>query len=290
LKTTAIIFSKNRTLQLKSLLLSLRYYSDFPEECINVIYKTEDDIDYRHIIDNFKCKFIRQNNFLEDIRKIVRESDVEYFWFMVDDLIYMDHFSVKQIESYLDAQQDIDSFCLRLGRNITTKGRQPDFIREEGGFLVWDTQQDQGKHWNYFWEISSSIYRKNIVVEYLSKCRPDKENFPNPFEYHYYASMPNTRTKGFIGVYLKLRHPLAKTYKRVACFENSKCFTHGINLVAELDDKNRKEFYSFKDLHDKMLQGYIVDFISPIKVNSPNPGSSLFKLVNLEFVQQKMKK
>ncbi|HPO90023.1 MAG TPA: asparagine synthase-related protein [Victivallales bacterium] len=111
---------------------------------------------------------------MEDIRKIVRESDVEYFWFMVDDLIYMDHFSVKQIESYLDAQQDIDSFCLRLGRNITTKGRQPDFIREEGGFLVWDTQQDQGKHWNYFWEISSSIYRKNIVVEYLSKCRPDK--------------------------------------------------------------------------------------------------------------------
>lgn len=285
-KTTAIIFSKNRTFQLKSLLLSLRYYSDVQEDCINVIYKADEGVSYQPLEQQFKCKFLRQNNFLQDIKKIVNKSNSDYIWFMVDDLIYRDNFSIRKVENYLDSNEDIDSFCLRLGKNITTKGRQPNFIRDDNGILVWDTKKGQGKHWNYFWELSSSIYRKKLVQEYLSKCLPDKETFPNPFEYHYYSSMPNTRSRGLVGLYLKLRYPLRRRSAKVACFEVSKCFTHGVNLVAEINDKNRAESYSFKELHQKMLDGWIVDFLSPIEPNSPNPGDKFFKLIKETELKQ----
>jgi hypothetical protein len=279
MNTTAIIFSKNRTLQLKSLLLSMRHYSDTAEENINVIYKEEDGVSYEMLIKEFKCKFIRQGNFLEDISKIINTTKSDYIWFMVDDLIYRDDFSLGKIENYLDSHKDVEAFCLRLGKNITVKGKQPDFIRDYDDVLVWDSAEWQGKYWNYFWELCSSIYRRELVLEYLSKCRSQKESFPNPFEFHYYACMPTTRTRGLLKLYITLLFPFRKKSQRVACFKNSKCFTHGVNLVAELDDKDRPETYSYKDLHQKMLDGWIIDFISPIDIKSPNPGGQLFKMV-----------
>ncbi len=278
-KTSIIIFSKNRTLQLKSLLLSLRHYSDVPEDCITIIYKADEGISYERLERQFNCKFIRQGDFLEDIKKIVRGSSSDYIGFMVDDLIFREAFSLASVERLLDANPKLDSFCLRLGRNITDKGPQPDFVSEKDGIIEWNTQKGLGKHWNYFWELSSSIYRRGHVLAYLSKCRPQRETFPNPLEYHYYACMPNTRTSGLLGLYLRIRHPLLQRSMRVACFESSKCFTHGVNLVAELDDKDRQESHSYKDLHQKMLDGWIVDFISPVDIKSPNPGGQLFKLV-----------
>lgn len=179
---------------------------------------------------------------------------------MVDDLIYRDNFFIKKIENYLDSNKDIDSFCLRLGKNITAKGQQPNFIKNDDGILVWDTKKGQGKHWNYFWEVSSSVYRKNFVNEYISKCSPDKEKFPNPFEYHFYTCMPNTRSTRLLRLYLKLRYPFRKRSAKVACFKVSKCFTHGVNLVTEINDKNRTESYSFKELHQKCWTDGLLTF------------------------------
>jgi hypothetical protein len=256
----------------------MRHYSDAPEENINVIYKADDGISYEPLTKEFKCKFIRQRNFLDDIRKIIRATESDYVWFMVDDLIYREDFSLKRIENYLDSHKDVEAFCLRLGKNITAKGGQPGFIRDNDGILVWDSAERQGKYWNYFWELSSSIYRRELVLEYLSKCRPKKETFPNPFEFHYYACMPTTRTTGLLKFYIALRFPFRKKSRRVACFKSSKCFTHGVNLVAELNVK-RPETYSCKELHQKMLDGYIVDFISPVELDTPNPGGQFFRLV-----------
>jgi hypothetical protein len=253
------------------------------EKNINVIYKADEGISYEPLINEFRCRFIRQGNFLKDIKKIITRNEADYIWFMVDDLIYRDNFSLTEIENYLDSNPDLESFCLRLGKNITAKGRQPDFLRDDDGILVWNTREGQGKHWNYFFELSSSIYRRSLILEYLNKCRPDKETFPNPFEFHYYACMPTTNVSGLLKFYIALRYPFRKKSGTVACFETSKCFTHGVNLVAELNDK-RPETYSFKDLHGKMFEGYIVDFISPVDINTPNPGGNLFKLVKLSAI------
>lgn len=280
MKTKTIIFSKNRTLQLKSLLLSLRYYSDAPEENITIIYKADEGIDYSPLFEQFpKCEFRKQSSFLEDIRDIVMQNISDYVWFMVDDLIYRENFSLSLIENFMDTNPDVDAFCLRLGRNIK-KGKQPNLISRGNGILVWDTDKTLGKYWNYFWELCSSIYRRELVLKYLKKCRPEKETFPNPFEFHYYACMPNTRATDLLSFYIALRFPFSKKSNRIACFENSKCFIHGINLVAELND-NREETYSVIDLHKKMLDGYIIDFKNNIvpELDTPSPGHKFCKIV-----------
>ncbi|HPN83775.1 MAG TPA: hypothetical protein PK821_00430 [Victivallales bacterium] len=273
---------------MKSLLMSLQYYSDAKEENIHIVYKADEGVSYDPLIKDFKCKFHKQKNFLEDVTNIIRYNDSDYIWFMVDDLIYRDTFSIREIEDFLDDNPNVDSFCLRLGKNITANDGQPYFEKDDKDILTWNTKFGQGKHWNYFWELSSSVYRRNLVLQYISKCRPKRETFPNPFEYHYYSCMPNTRTRGPIGIYLKLRYPLSGRSKKVACFKNSKCFTHGVNLVADLKDE-RKETFSFKELHRKMLDGYAVDFVSPTNIETPNPGGKFFKIVKIESLQNIIK-
>ena len=279
MKTNIIIFSKNRTLQLKSLLLSLRHYSDVPEENIIVIYKTDPEISYEPLREQFACSFIEQCDFLKDVQIAVYGNDSDYVWFMVDDLIYRDSFSLGTIEKFLDEHKDVDSFCLRLGKNIK-KGRQPQFLSEKDGICIWNTAEDQGKYWNYFWELCSSFYRRELVIEYLQKCRPERETFPNPFEFHYYACMPTTRISGMVKIINNIRFMFRKKSARVACFDKSKCFIHGINLVAELDDK-REETYNVKELHQKMLDGYIIDFksMNDVELDTPSPGHEYFKMI-----------
>jgi hypothetical protein len=278
-KTHAVIFSKNRTLQLKSLLLSLRFHTDLPEENISVIYVESGEISYEPLKSSFRCAFVKQGTFLEDLRNIVSNSGSNYIQFMVDDLIFRAPHSAKETEEFLDHRQDVEAFSPRMGLNITKGGGHPSFERD-GKFLIWDTSPLSGRHWNYFWEVSSSVYRKSLVTEYLAKCRPEKERFPNPFEYHFYSCMPTTRNSGAAGLFNSLRFFFTKKHSRMACAEKSSCFTQGINLVADIND-SRKEFFAPLTLHKKMLEGYIISFETPPEgmPDSPNAGERHFKLV-----------
>lgn len=278
-KTHLIIFSKNRTLQLKSLLLSLRHYSDVDESRITVIYKADQGISYEPLANEFKCNFLKQGNFLADVANTVNGTDAEYIGFMVDDLIFYGDFKWAAIEELMDSRKDIESFSLRLGKNIK-RGQDPDFKDAGNGIITWDTARDQGRYWNYFWDVSSSIYRKEIVVKYISRCRPEKEHFPNPFEAHYYTCMPTTRCDGIVRLVNSIRFFFNKKSGRVACFEKSKCFIQGVNLVADIND-DRKEFYSVAELHRKMLEGYVADYrtLKDVEADRPQVEQKYFKLV-----------
>ena len=72
MKTTLIIFSKDRTLQLKSLLLSIKANYDIPEKDIFIIYKnTIKKISFEALKEEFGVNFIEQGDFLQDIKDIV---------------------------------------------------------------------------------------------------------------------------------------------------------------------------------------------------------------------------
>lgn len=278
MNTHLVIFSKDRTLQLKSLLLSLRHFSDLPEENITVIYVESQGITYEPLIKEFKCKFLRQTVFLTDLINDISNSGAAYTGFMVDDLIFRDTVSFKDMEKLLDNDISLDAFCFRMGRNIHC-GKQPEF-KSNPPFIEWETSPTLGRHWNYFWEVSSSFFRTEFVMKYLSKCRTHKERFPNPFEYHFYACMPNSRSSGLAGIYLKLRYPFARKKHKIASYEYSKCFTQGVNLVADLGVE-RAESFDIKTLHAKMMEGYIADFknLKDALPESPNAGNKFFKLV-----------
>lgn len=282
MKTSIIIFSKDRTLQLKSLLLSIRANYDIPEEDISVIFKnSEPEISFDPLLEEFKCNFVKQRDFLADIKNIVASADSEYFQFMVDDLIVKDEISTSQVEKFMDEHQDVDAFCFRMGKNIDV-GKQPEFHAHGNGILTWETAEDLGKHWNYCWDVSSSLYRKKIVTDYLKKCRHDRETFPNPFEDHYYTCMPTTnpRPSLFVNIINAIRFCCRKKSMKIACFEESKCFTQGVNLVADIED-NREQQFDPVSLHQKMIEGYIIDFKSLKRINpsQPNAGHTYFQLI-----------
>ena len=279
-KTKTVIFSKNRTLQLKSLLRSLRENSDIDDAEIDVIYTTEADIPYEPLMSQFACRFVRQGDFLADVREAVEGSDCSYVLFMVDDLICRDTFSLRRVEGLLDRRSDIDCFSLRLGRNIQD-GAAPDFESVDDDILVWDTKPSLGRTWRYFWEVSSSLYRRDLVLEYIGRCDPRRVSFPNPFESRYYSCMPS-----HIG-----GHPVKRLVRgiktigvrrrgRIACFERSKCFTQGVNLVAERDI-DYQTLFEPRELHDKMEEGFVIDYQSlrQIENTRPNVGSRYFQLV-----------
>ena len=203
-KTEIIIFSKNRTLQLKSLLLSLKDNSDIREEWINIIYIEDINISYKSLIDQFNCNFVLQTDFLSDLTNIINNSKSNYVLFMVDDLIFRDGFRLKEIEKFMDKYKDVDCFSLRLGKNIKDAGKT-DFSIRDGSILVWDTSYKLGYAWKYFWEVSSSIYRIEHVVKYLNKCNVRKISFPNPFESHYYSCMPSCIGNGLLRIANALR-------------------------------------------------------------------------------------
>ena len=279
-KTIIIVFSKKRTLQLKSLFKSIRYYSDINDDEITVIYTTDPNIPYENLFSEFDCSFVVEKDFLKDLHHLIKNSTCKYVLFMVDDLIFRDFFSLRKIETLLDHYQDIECFSLRLGRNIKND-RQPKFELLEDNIIFWNTNRRLGLMWRYFWEVSSSIYRKELVLEYLSKCDPKTVNFPNPLESNYYYWMPSD-----IGgdIFRRIKRGVRLFGKpkpsRMACFEISKCFTQGVNMVAGRDIEY-DNLYDPLTLHQKMLEGLIIDYFSLQKSpnNYPNMGKRLFSLI-----------
>lgn len=281
MKTTLIIFSKDRTLQLKSLLMSIRVNYNIPEQDIFIIYKnTIPEISFDSLKDEFKSNFIEQGDFLQDIKDIVLGSSSDYIQFMVDDLIVPRTVDLRLVENFMDEHLDVESFCFRMGKNIKC-GEQPEFQDYDNNILTWKTSKKWGKHWNYAWDMSSSLYRKNIVIEYLNKCRHDKETFPNPFEDHYYTCMPSTAPRPLlIEVINAIRFCCRKKSMKIACFTKSTCFTQGVNLVADIIGDNREQQFDPVSLHKQLLDGYIIDFesLKNIYPEQPNAGHQHFKL------------
>ena len=79
---------------------------------------------------------------------------------------------------------------------------------------------------------------------------------------------------------VKLRFLISNKNNRMACFDRSKCFTQGVNLVATRNI-DYQTLFEPEELHRKMEAGYIIDFKSlDAVVNSkPNVGSQYFQLV-----------
>jgi len=194
-------------------------------------------------------------------------------------LIVSDKINVSEIEKLFKKDHSLDCFSLRLGKNIIDKPL-PNFNNYNNNIITWATSKNIGKIWNYFWELSSSIYRKEFVLDYIKKCRKDKEYYPNPLESHYYSCMPSFVTGPLRQLFIFENYCFKNKSNKMASFNKSRCFTIGVNKTA--DDKiHSKQLHNPVDLHEKMLEGYIIDFKSLIgeQVQWPNAGSKFFKLI-----------
>lgn len=282
-----IMFSKHRTLQALSCASSLCSLSEVRPEEITVLYVDSGAISYEPLKKQLPCRFIKQTNFYKDFTDILRNSSKPLVGFMVDDLIFRERLSCRQIESLMSKYKDLDCFSLRLGRNIRD-ARAPAFEVLEPGVISWKTAKGLGKSWNYFWEVSGSVYRKEIVLDYLEKLSGKEISFPNPLEFHYYKIMPNflMSSAGALNVLAHPRYWLwslccpQKMAKRMACYERSRAFTQGVNLVASRN-MNYNTHATPEELHELFLRGYRIDFqcLKDVENTRPNAGRTYFRIV-----------
>ena len=129
---------------------------------------------------------------------------------------------------------------------------------------------------------------REMALDYMKQCPADKMTFPNPMEFLYYDIVPNILASSR-GAFSILKHPkylLWKLFrqsamsKRIACYEKSRVFTQGVNLVASRDI-NYEAYITPKKMHELFLKGYRIDFecLKDVQNVKPNAGRQYFRLV-----------
>lgn len=169
-----ICFSKDRPLQLKAYIDSLKKYYAFSDCIINILYTMSSDIyanSYTNLAETYKdIFFIKETDFKEQLKSIVYNSNEEYILFGCDDVLFISNFSNEY--KYIFQNENIFCFSLRLGINI--KYCQPANLYEkfEGDilnnkFLIWNWTTASGFEFHYPFEVSASIYRRIDVIKYF---------------------------------------------------------------------------------------------------------------------------
>ena len=180
-----VIFSKNRPLQLYSLLESLDRNTDARESSkISVIYRY--DTHYLDEIEEIKSdfpfiSFIDQKNFKEDVLTCLNSNN-EFCTFFVDDIIFKDSVRFSDICQILSLNPSILMFSLRMGLHLNfcyptrSPQRIPDGIVQNGLF-AWDWRSGEGD-WSYPFSVDGHVFRKSEIMKYINEMQ-----FANPNQF-----------------------------------------------------------------------------------------------------------
>jgi hypothetical protein len=238
-KTIAIIFSKNRPLQLDGCLKSFyNLCSDYKNIDVNVLYKVDDErfhnVYQTCSLENPTVDFVNETDFRNNVQQLAEKY--KYVLFLTDDNLFTHQFSIKEIEKLLSENDRILGFSLRLGLNTTycypvgKEQKIPAHRVVNTKILLWNWVNAE-LDFGYPIELSSSAYRVKNIQPILSNC-----NYHNPNELEYIAD--------FCKKYLQISYPY------MACYDQSVAFCNPVNKVNP-DNKNRsglKEQYSIDSL------------------------------------------
>lgn len=244
-----LIFSKDRPLQLELTLSTCKHFSvDWDKDSAIVLYKTSND-KYKKAYDDLETKFtdvkfVKQYNFLYDVLNVFTQT--EYVLLSVDDCIFTNYFSTKEIVSTIE-KYDTIGFSLRLGENTTycypmsADNDVPVFRYIDNDMLLFDCKDDKFGDYYYPLEISSSIYKVSEIVKAINRHAFDN---PNMFESIIHSN----------------RHIL--DYKStLLCFKTSVAFCNPINKVQNVNwnKVGTNQNYLAESLLEKYEQGYKID-------------------------------
>lgn len=179
----ALIFSKDRAMQLEALLASLFLHCRDEERlrAIVLFASSNDDFfrQYQEVAAAYpQVSFVAENDFSAQVTAVLR--DYSYILFLVDDTIFVGDFSVAQLTDLLAAYPEAVGVSLRLGGNTThcypldRPQALPPFYRLGNGFLLYDWPAADGD-FAYPLEVSSSCYRAADILTATGKAA-----FANP--------------------------------------------------------------------------------------------------------------
>jgi glycosyltransferase involved in cell wall biosynthesis len=253
-----LIFSKDRALQLDATLRSLLFHcNDANELQIKVLFTSSASLyenQYEQLKSDYSLykflQFHREQFFFRDLIALI--SPFNYILFLTDDNIFVRNFKMSQILESLKTNPDSLGLSLRLGKNTTycytlNKNQNlPSFSPLGNNILKfnWTTSQYD---FGYPLELSSSVYRKEDILPYISRM-----NFQNP----------NT-LESSMNVHRGFFHSF-KPY--LLCYEQAVTFSNPLNMVqtAWVNRTSMKPEYSSDSLSKFFKDGYRIDIASYI--------------------------
>lgn len=264
-KTSVIVFSKDRPLQLGGYLESLIYFSKINKGSITVIYTHSSSISYENLISEFpEINWVKENIFFEDLLSAINIAN-DFIIFGCDDVVFKDFFDIDVSINTLEINDDIFGFSLRLGNNIAPL---PQKIDTNSNFLKWSWINCETSHWNYPWELDGTLYRREDILSIISKVNRDLIKNPNYFE----SEIAN-RVSELI------------PRNNLAAFIKSKCIVLTINRVQD-DFENSFDSTVNTDvtsLYELYLKGCKIDYKAISKKNNS------FIHVGVEFFMLSLK-
>ena len=207
-----ICFSKDRPLQLEGYIQSVIYYSGLPPQALSILYADTPTTSYSALIRKYpQVNWVRETQFHADLSRLVATAH-DYVLLGCDDVFFTDHFDPAIPIKMLASDLDLFGFSLRLGLNLDWL---PDLSLSRD-VAQWEWRWAPTGNWDYPWDVSASIYRRDFIAEYL-QVTPTAIN-PNRFE-------------GFLADACKDGSRLIAS--KLACFKRSKCLTLTVNRVQD---------------------------------------------------------
>jgi hypothetical protein len=209
---SVVCFSKDRPMQLEAYLESLMHFGGISPESINVLIAEGAGISYDLTRARFPgVRWIAEQHFHQDLMPIL-ENAANYVLFGCDDVVFKDYFDVNDCIRTLQQDAEVFGFSLRLGANLNFVPQ----LRESDGVLTWSWGAAKADYWDYPWEVSATVYRREAVLGLL-RDRPDLSN-PNRLEAYLAKQIANRETV---------------VPPKLACFPRSCCMTITVNRVQD---------------------------------------------------------
>jgi glycosyltransferase involved in cell wall biosynthesis len=220
----AIVFSKDRPLQLDATLRSLqRHCKDVASMRTQVLFRASTSrlLSYyrRLALEHTEVDFVRETDFRRDLLVLMRGWP--FILFVVDDTIFVHDFSIVAASKALETHNDVLGYSLRLGRNTTEcytlnrKQELPQFAPVDADTALKFRWTDAECDFGYPLELSSSLYRGREVAPLVNELV-----FKNPNTLEATLSMAAER--------FRASHPF------LLCAEQSLAFSAPLNKVQDV--------------------------------------------------------
>jgi hypothetical protein len=261
----ALVFSKDRPLQLHSYLSSLTKLTSVDESDVSIIVPSMDD--YRGVADTFRYVnwFQEEGGGFDNVFRKYTESldDDGFTLFGCDDVVYIRPCGLNMIPMVLNKNPDLIGFSLRLGRNIYPRP----MFEASGAVLTWAWPGWQS-HFGYPFELMASVYRNSLIKEIVAATKSQIKS-PNYLESY--------------GVTYCIQNKHADQPKMAMFNTDSYALAFDINRVQH-DFQNKfsgTQNESADVLKEKYTQGYLIDWTNAfgIKPQDCFVGNRYFTLV-----------
>lgn len=244
-----MIFSKDRAMQLDLLLRSIKdNFKEIDLENVPILVKAstkEFDEGYDKLIRKFpECKFITEQNFVDDIRNIFNNFTKDFCFTLVDDEIVINDYSIKEGIELLQKNETLHCISLRMHPKVTycyTANLPSPFPEHEkvGNLYKWqwnkaDPRTDSG----YPSCINSHIYHTQIMKFWVNQIQFNNAN-------------------SLEGIFNMNR---ARFQPHMACFELPKTVNIANNLTQSgVNRYSKNPAFDLEHMNDKYLLDFIID-------------------------------